>query len=68
MVGLIENSGFGGHHAAPAIRGVYDAFYRKTRHQEPPGTLPKPQIAKQETPNKTKPATTAVAQQQGGHQ
>ena len=63
MVGLIENSGFGGHHAAPAIRGVYDVYYRKTRHQEPPGALPKPQIAKQETPNKTKPATAATAQQ-----
>ena len=64
MVGLIENSGFGGHHAAPAIRGVYDAYYRKTRHQEPPGTLPKPQIAKQETPTKSKPAAAAAAQQQ----
>ena len=64
MVALIENSGFGGTHAAPAIRGVYDAYYRKTRHQEPPGTLPKPQIAKQETPNKTKPAAAAAAQRQ----
>ena len=68
MVALIENSGFGGHHAAPAVRGVYDVFYRKTRHQEPPGALPKPQIANQETPKKPKPATTAVAQQRGGHQ
>jgi penicillin-binding protein 2 len=64
MVALIENSGFGGTHAAPAIRGVYDAFYRKTRHQEPPGALPKPQIAKQETPNKTKPVAAAAAQGQ----
>ncbi|HET9525623.1 MAG TPA: penicillin-binding protein 2 [Pyrinomonadaceae bacterium] len=63
MVALIENSGFGGHHAAPAIRGVYDVYYRKTRHQEPPGALPKPQIAKQETPKKTKPATAAAQQQ-----
>jgi hypothetical protein len=46
---------------------VYDVYYRKTRHQEPPGALPKPQIAKQETQNKTKPAT-AVAQQRGGNQ
>ncbi len=37
MVALIENSGFGGTHAAPAIRGVYDIYYRKTRHEEPPG-------------------------------
>jgi penicillin-binding protein 2 len=62
MVALIENSGFGGHHAAPAVRGVYNEYYRKTRHQEPPGTLPKPQIAQQETPKTTKP--TAPTQQQ----
>lgn len=45
MVALIENSGFGGTHAAPAIRGIYDVYYRKTRHEEPPGAI-KPQIAK----------------------
>jgi len=39
MVALIENSGFGGQHAAPAVRGVYDAYYRKTRNEEPPGTV-----------------------------
>ena len=61
MVGLIENSGFGGSHAAPAIRGVYDEYYRKTRHQEPPNALPKPQIAKQETPKTTKPPTATAA-------
>src|SRR5215510_12163195 len=43
MVALIENSGFGNMHAAPAVRGVYDAYYRKTRHEEPPGGV---QIAK----------------------
>jgi penicillin-binding protein 2 len=37
MVALIENSGFGSMHAAPAVRKVYDAYYRKTRHEEPPG-------------------------------
>jgi penicillin-binding protein 2 len=42
MVALIENSGFGSMHAAPAVRKVYDAYYRKTRHEEPPGA----QIAK----------------------
>jgi len=63
MVALIENSGFGGHHAAPAIRGVYNEYYRKTRHQEPPGTLPKPQIAKTDTPKQTKPATTVASRQ-----
>ena len=54
MVALIENSGFGGRHAAPAIRGVYDTYYRKTRHEEPPGAV---QIAKKETP--TTPVSTA---------
>jgi len=54
MVALIENSGFGGSHAAPAIRGVYDVYYRKTRHEEPPGA-PVKQIAKK--PADTKPAT-----------
>ena len=39
MVALIENSGFGNMHAAPAIRGVYDTYYRKTRHEEPPGAV-----------------------------
>jgi len=47
MVALIENSGFGNMHAAPAIRGVYDTYYRKTRHEEPPGAV---QIAKKQTP------------------
>jgi penicillin-binding protein 2 len=37
IVALIENSGFGSLHAAPAVRHVYDAYYRKTRHEEPPG-------------------------------
>ena len=53
MVGLIENSGFGGSHAAPAIRGVYDVYYRKTRHEEPPGAAS--QIARKQ-PTDTKPA------------
>jgi penicillin-binding protein 2 len=53
MVALIENSGFGGTHAAPAIRGVYDVYYRKTRHEEPPGMATK-QIAKK--PEAPKPA------------
>jgi penicillin-binding protein 2 len=49
MVALIENSGFGNQHAAPAIRKVYDVYYRKTRHEEPPGAA----IA--EAPKATKP-------------
>jgi penicillin-binding protein 2 len=64
LVALIENSGFGGHHAAPAIRGVYDVYYRKTRHQEPPNALPKPQIAKKETAKPNKPVAAAAAQTQ----
>jgi hypothetical protein len=47
-VALIENAGFGGTHAAPAVRGVYDTYYRKTRNAEPPGTL---QIAKKQEPS-----------------
>lgn len=43
LVALIENSGFGGKNAAPAVRGVYDTYYRKTRHEDPPGAV---QIAK----------------------
>ena len=60
MLALIENSGFGGSHAAPAVRGVYDAYYRKTRHEEPPGAASK-QIAKKDTPPAlpTKPTATA---------
>src|SRR6185369_4256799 len=48
MVALIENSGFGGANAAPAVRGVYDVYYRLTRHEDPPGAAQ--QIAKKETP------------------
>ncbi|HEX8475641.1 MAG TPA: penicillin-binding protein 2 [Pyrinomonadaceae bacterium] len=38
-IALIENVGFGGTHAAPAVRAVYDAYYRKTRHEEPLGAI-----------------------------
>ena len=53
MVALIENSGFGGHHAAPAVRAIYDVYYRKTRNEEPPGAL---KIAQ-----KKPPTTDAIA-------
>jgi penicillin-binding protein 2 len=74
MLALIENSGFGGEHAAPAVRGVYDAYYRKTRHEEPPGAASK-QIAKKETapasPTKptaaTKPVATALQTAANNH-
>jgi len=29
VISLIENSGFGGSHAAPAVKGVYEAYLRK---------------------------------------
>ncbi|MGB7921948.1 MAG: penicillin-binding protein 2 [Pyrinomonadaceae bacterium] len=38
IIALIENVGFGGTHAAPATRAVYDVYYRKTRNEDPPGT------------------------------
>jgi penicillin-binding protein 2 len=58
MVALIENSGFGGSNAAPAVRGVYDVYYRNTRHEEPPGAVQ--QIAKAETPNTANPKPETV--------
>jgi penicillin-binding protein 2 len=61
MLALIENSGFGGANAAPAVRGVYDVYYRKTRHEEPPGAAIKPQIAKKETTDTKKPVARAAA-------
>jgi penicillin-binding protein 2 len=60
LVALIENSGFGGTHAAPAIRRIYDVYYRKTRHAEPPGAFP---VAKTPKPDPTKkPDTIALNQ------
>lgn len=46
IVALIENAGLGSRFGAPAVRAVYDVYYRKSRKEEPPGA----QIAK------TKPA------------
>src|ERR1700754_4809827 len=58
LVALIENSGFGGKNAAPAIRQVYDVYYRKTRNEEPPGA----QIAAKPTPTPVpKPTNQAIA-------
>jgi penicillin-binding protein 2 len=60
VIALIENVGFGGTHAAPAVRAVYDAYYRKTRHQEPPGAQLAVQKQKQAgTPSQGTPAMTA---------
>jgi len=48
LVALIENSGFGNQHAAPAVRRVYDVYYRKTRNEEPPGAVPVAKLTKPE--------------------
>jgi penicillin-binding protein 2 len=40
VLALIENSGFGSRHAAPAARAVYDAYFEKAPRQ-----FPEPQIA-----------------------
>lgn len=66
IIALIENSGFGNQHAAPAVRKIYDVYYRKTRNEEPPGALP---VAKTpETQKKTpkKPAETTIAREVTG--
>lgn len=34
VLALIENSGFGSTHAAPAARGIYDLYYRMTHPEE----------------------------------
>ncbi|HEV2883217.1 MAG TPA: penicillin-binding protein 2 [Pyrinomonadaceae bacterium] len=57
LVAIIENSGFGNQHAAPAIRRVYDVYYRKTRNQEPPGALPVAKTPKVEPTPEPKPET-----------
>jgi hypothetical protein len=64
MVALIENSGFGGANAAPAIRKVYDVYYRKTRNEEPPGALPVAKTPKPENKSQPKKPETEIAQNQ----
>jgi penicillin-binding protein 2 len=64
MVALIENSGFGGHHAAPAVRQVYNVYYRKTRHEEPPGAVPVAKSPKPEIKTPKKPETIAKISEQ----
>ena len=34
VLALIENSGFGSRHAAPAVRTVYDVYFEKTPREE----------------------------------
>ncbi|HEV7797380.1 MAG TPA: penicillin-binding protein 2 [Pyrinomonadaceae bacterium] len=64
LVALIENSGFGGQHAAPAVRRVYDAYYRKTRNAEPPGALPVAKTPKPDNKPEPKKPETAIARNQ----
>ena len=46
MIALIENSGFGGRNAAPAVKAVYEAYLLKTR---PELLKTDPQAPKQKT-------------------
>jgi penicillin-binding protein 2 len=62
LVALIENSGFGNMHAAPAVRRLYDVYYRKTRNAEPPGALPVAKTPKPANPTPKKPETIAQNQ------
>jgi penicillin-binding protein 2 len=34
IIALIENAGFGSQYAAPAVRGLYDVYYKKTRPEQ----------------------------------
>ena len=47
MIALIENVGFGGKFAAPAVHNIYEAYYRKTRGEEVPGAEAAQAVAKQ---------------------
>jgi penicillin-binding protein 2 len=64
LVALIENSGFGGQHAAPAVRRVYDVYYRKTRNEDPPGALPVAKTPKPEDKIEPKKAPAEIARNQ----
>jgi penicillin-binding protein 2 len=47
-IALIENVGFGSKFAAPAVRAVYDVYYRKTRGADATATTQ--QVAQQQSP------------------
>jgi penicillin-binding protein 2 len=55
MVALIENVGFGGKFAAPAVRTMYEVYYKETRGVDAPG-------AQQATVAKAQPPSVAKAQ------
>jgi penicillin-binding protein 2 len=70
IVALIENAGLGSRFGAPSVRAVYDVYYRKTRHADPPGlqiakkpdTKPAEQKPAEQKPPEKKPTTVAAAQ------
>ncbi|MDT5122495.1 MAG: penicillin-binding protein 2 [Acidobacteriota bacterium] len=45
VIALIENAGLGSRFGAPAVRAMYDVYYRKSRNEDPPGSAP--QLARQ---------------------
>jgi len=57
VVALIENAGLGSRFGAPSVRAMYDVYYRKTRNEQPPGSLPVAKTAKPNTPTPKKPNT-----------
>ena len=66
IVALIENAGLGSRFGAPAVRAVYDVYYRTTRNQEPPGAQianakPATKQSEQKPPQK-KPSQIAATQ------
>jgi penicillin-binding protein 2 len=63
-IALIENSGFGNQNAAPTVRALYDVYYRKTRHEEPPGAVPLAKTPKPAEKGPKKPQETQIAQTQ----
>ncbi|MBK9154014.1 MAG: hypothetical protein IPM25_07315 [Chloracidobacterium sp.] len=46
VIALIENVGFGGSHAAPAVKGVYEAYVAKKNGGVPPSEADREQVAK----------------------
>ncbi|MBA3443026.1 MAG: hypothetical protein H0T92_24535, partial [Pyrinomonadaceae bacterium] len=76
IISIIENVGFGGRFSGPAVRAVYDVYYRKTRGEEPPGALvaqlkTKPEdglrlAAAQAKPNPAEATAAKIARANGG--
>lgn len=65
IVALIENAGLGSRFGAPAVRAVYDVYYRKSRNEDPPGAQiakTKPAAKPEAKPPDKKPAQIATTQ------